>query len=82
MPASRWTGSGSEILGQVCRIPVRHGLGRAARFGWRRENALPAFDLLAPNRPLCCIENPRVDGSIAAERLGLPVRFRTEEVRS
>ena len=43
---------------------VRYGLGRAGRFGRSRENSSPVFGLLAPNRALRCVENPRVDGSI------------------
>ena len=43
---------------------VRDRLGRAGRFGRPGEIPSRFFDLLAPNRALRWIENPRVDGSI------------------
>ena len=47
-------------------FPVRDGLGRAGWFGRPRGNPFPVFGLLAPNRALRRIENPRVAGSIPA----------------
>ena len=45
-------------------LPVRHGLGRAGRFGRPRRNPFRLFGLVAPNRALRRTENPRVGGSI------------------
>jgi hypothetical protein len=58
----------SKVHNQEFTAPVRYRLGRAARFGRPSGNSSPVFALLAPNRPLRCTENPRVDGSIYSDR--------------
>jgi hypothetical protein len=57
----RW---GTQRTEPVSRGSVRHGLGRAGRFGRRVENSFRVFGFLAPNPALHCVENLRVDGSI------------------
>ena len=64
MPVSRWPGWGAAKLRLVFALPVRDRLGCEGRFGRPSGKPFPVFGLLAPNRALCWIENPRVDGSI------------------
>jgi hypothetical protein len=52
-------------------MPLSRRTGSGLReFGRRSRNLSPVFGLLAPNRALRCVENPRADGSIDSDRLG------------
>ena len=61
---TRWW-TAVSTLRSTERLPAVGTTGLCGRrFGRPRRNSFPLFALLAPNRALRWIENPRVDGSI------------------